>query len=122
MSNLACQLNRLKKVPKSDELGATIGEFPGMMEEVVDFIQEWLKNWTRTYQFIWDRFFTEFVVPDKYILVAAQKDKAIELRGKLDAFMENFNRDLLIEIRVEQGLASVPIFIVQFVWFVVPMP
>ena len=55
------------------------------------------------------------MVPDKYILVAAQKDKAIELRGKLDAFMENFNRDLLIEIRVEQGLASVPIFIVQFV-------
>jgi len=52
MGNLACQLNRLKKVPKSDELGATIGEFPGMMEEVVDFIQEWLKNWTRTYQFI----------------------------------------------------------------------
>jgi len=34
---LASQLNRLKQVPKSNELSATIIEFPGMMEEVVDF-------------------------------------------------------------------------------------
>jgi len=32
MSILAGQPNRLKKVPKSDALGAAIGEFPGMME------------------------------------------------------------------------------------------
>jgi len=38
MGILAGQLNRLKQVPKSGELGATINEFPGMMEEVVDFI------------------------------------------------------------------------------------
>jgi len=52
MSTLADQLDRLKQVPKSNELGTTINEFPGMMEEVVDFIQKWLKDWTRTYQFI----------------------------------------------------------------------
>jgi len=52
MSTLAGQLNRLKQVPKSDELGTTISEFPGMMKEVVDFIWKWLENWTRTYQFI----------------------------------------------------------------------
>jgi len=38
MGILAGQLNRLKQVPKSGELGATIIKFPGMMEEVVDFI------------------------------------------------------------------------------------
>ena len=120
MSTLAGQLNRLKQVPKSDELGTTISEFPGMMEEVVDFIWKWLENWTRTYQFIWDGSFAESVAPVKYILVAAQKGKAIELRDKLDAFADKFDRDLLIEIRVGQGLASVPIFIVQVVWLVVP--
>jgi len=38
MGILAGQLNRLKRVPKSNELGVTINEFLGMMEEVVDFI------------------------------------------------------------------------------------
>ena len=38
MGIIAGQLNRLKQVPKSNELGATIIEFPGMVEEVVDFI------------------------------------------------------------------------------------
>jgi len=52
MSTLAGQLRRLNQVPKSDELGTTINKFPGVMGEVVDFIQKWLKNWTRTYQFI----------------------------------------------------------------------
>ena len=55
------------------------------------------------------------MIPVNYILVAAQKDKAIELRDKLDDFAKIFDRDLLIEIRVEQGLVSVPIFIVQVV-------
>jgi len=49
---LAGQLDRLKKVPSSDELRQTINEFPGMMGEVMDFIQERLKNWTRTYEFM----------------------------------------------------------------------
>jgi len=45
MSTLAGQLNRLKQVPKSNvpksnELGTTISKFPGMMEEVMDFIQK----------------------------------------------------------------------------------
>ena len=38
MGILAGQLNRLEQVPKSNELDATIIEFPGMVEEVVDFI------------------------------------------------------------------------------------
>jgi len=38
MDILAGQLNRLKQVTKSNELGATIIESPGMVEEVVDFI------------------------------------------------------------------------------------
>ena len=73
MGILAGQLNRLKQVPKSNKLGATIIEFSRMMEEVVDFIQKWLKNWMRTYEFIWDGFFTESIVPVKYILVATQR-------------------------------------------------
>ena len=37
MGILAGQLNRLEQVPESNELGATIIEFPRMMEDVVDF-------------------------------------------------------------------------------------
>jgi len=47
---LAGQLDRLKKVPSSDELRQTLNEFPGMVGEVMDFIQEWLENWTRKYE------------------------------------------------------------------------
>jgi len=28
-----------------------MNEFPGMMGEVMDFIQGWLESWTRTYEF-----------------------------------------------------------------------
>jgi len=49
---LAGQLDRLKKVPSSGELRQTINEFPGMMGEAMDFIQEWLENWTRMYEFM----------------------------------------------------------------------
>ena len=49
---LAGQLDRLKKVPSSDGLRQTLNEFPGMVEEVVDFIQEWLEKWTRMYEFM----------------------------------------------------------------------
>ena len=59
------------------------------------------------------------MIPVNYILIATQKDKAIELQDKLDDFAKIFNWDLLIEIWVEQGLVSVPIFIVQVVWFMV---
>ena len=41
---LAGQLNRLKGVPTSDQLCCTIREFPVIMEEVVNFIQRWLKS------------------------------------------------------------------------------
>jgi len=49
---LTGQLNRLKKVPSSDELRQTLNEFQGMMGEVMDFIQEWLENWTHKYEFM----------------------------------------------------------------------
>jgi len=44
----------------------------------------------------------------KYILVAAQKDRANALRVKLDSFRDKFMSDLTIEIRVEQGLIFAP--------------
>ena len=120
MSSLAGQLNRLKKFVKSDELGAFISNFDGLMREVVDFIQKWLENWSCMCRLLWDESLTESVVPVKYILVAAQTDKAIELRGKIDDFTEIFITDVLSHIRAEQGLVSVPISIVQLVWFVIP--
>jgi len=49
---LASQLDRVKKVPNSKELCHIINEFPGMMEKVMDFIQDWLERWTRTYEFM----------------------------------------------------------------------
>jgi len=49
---LAGQLDKLEKVPSSDELRQTLNEFPGMVGEVMDFIQEWLEKWTRTYEFM----------------------------------------------------------------------
>jgi len=49
---LAGQLDRLKKVPSSDELRQTLDEFPGMVGEVMHFLQEWLEKWTRTYEFM----------------------------------------------------------------------
>jgi len=49
---LASQLDKLEKVPSSDELRQTLNEFPGMVGEVMDFIQEWLEKWTRTYEFM----------------------------------------------------------------------
>jgi len=56
MTMLANQLNRAKKVPNSEELCHTINEFLGIMEEVMDFIREWLENWTNTYEFNCDGF------------------------------------------------------------------
>jgi len=49
MRSLAGQLDKLKEVPKSDKLRATIDEFPGMMEEVVNFIEKWLESWSGVY-------------------------------------------------------------------------
>jgi len=46
MSILAGQLDRFKEAPESGKLHITINEFPGMMEEVVDFIEQWLKSWS----------------------------------------------------------------------------
>jgi len=48
------------------------------------------------------------LVAAKHILFVPHKDKAIELRKKLDTFAENFDRDVLIEIRAEQGLVFLP--------------
>ena len=49
MRTLAGQLVRLEEAPKSDGLRATIGEFSGMMKEVVDFIEKWLESWSGAY-------------------------------------------------------------------------
>jgi len=49
ISILAGQLDRLKYIPKSDELHLIIGKFPGLMEEVVNFIEQWLESWPGGY-------------------------------------------------------------------------
>ena len=43
----------------------------------------------------------------KYVFVDSQKERAIGLRDKLDAFKDKFDRDLLIEILAKQGLVFV---------------
>ena len=60
--------------------------------------------------------YSDSLVLVKHILVAAQKGKAIELRERLDVFAKNFDRALLIELRSEQGLVSIPILIVPLGW------
>jgi len=76
---LAGQLNRLKEVPQSDALHGTINEFPSMMEEVINFIQTWLKNWTGMCQFTRDIFFTECNVQSSTSLLLL-KTKQVDYR------------------------------------------
>ena len=52
--NLPSQLDRLKQVPKSKELCSTMNEFPGIMKEVVEFIDKWLESWSGAYSVMWD--------------------------------------------------------------------
>jgi len=49
ITRIASQMERFKEVPKSNELRATISELPGMIEEVIDFIEQWLKSWSGVY-------------------------------------------------------------------------
>jgi len=42
--------------------------------------------------------------PVKYIFVKSQKEKATELKDKIDAFKDKFDRHLFIEILAKQGL------------------
>ena len=46
--------------------------------------------------------------PVKYIFVKSQKEKATELKDKIDAFENKFDRHLLIEILAKQGLVFLP--------------
>jgi len=75
---LAGQLNRLKKVPQSDALRGTINEFPNMIEEVINFIQTWLENWTSIYQFARDIFFTECNVQSSTSLLLLKRMKQVD--------------------------------------------
>ena len=105
---LASHLERLKEVPKSTELRVTISEFPGMMKEVVDFIEKWLKSWSGTYYVVWKGLSTESLATAKHILILPHRDKAVDLWKKLNAFAGNFDWNLLIDIRAEQGMIFVP--------------
>jgi len=49
---LSGQLTRLKDVPVLDQMYGIIKEFPMIMEEVVNFIERWLKSWMCMYQSI----------------------------------------------------------------------
>jgi len=77
---LAGQLNRLKEVPQSDALRDTIKIFPSMMEEVMNFIQTWLENWTGMCQFAQDVFFTEFNVQSSTSLLSLKRTKRVDYR------------------------------------------
>jgi len=48
------------------------------------------------------------LAPVKYIFVDSQEEKATELKDKLDAFKDEFDRHLLIEILAKQGLVFAP--------------
>jgi len=43
-----------------------------------------------------------------YILVAARKERATELRDKLDNFIGSLMEELAIDMRVKQGLVFTP--------------
>jgi len=109
--NLPSQLDRLKDVPKSRELCGTINEFPGIMKEVVEFIDKWLESWSGACSVMWDGLTTKSLVAARYILVVPHKDEAIELRKKVDGFRERFTVELMVEMRIGQGLVSVTILV-----------
>jgi len=113
--NLPSQLDRLKQVPKSKELCSTINEFPGIMKEVVEFIDKWLESWSGAYSVMWNGLTIESLAVAKYILVIPHKDETIELRKKVDGFREKFTVELVVEMRVGQGLVSVTILIVSII-------
>ena len=113
MRILAGQLYKLRELPKTEKLRNTISEFPGMMEEVVEFIDKWLESWSGAYSVLWNGLVTESLVAAKYILVVPHKEKTIGLLKRLDAFAGNFDRDILLEIRAEQGMILCLIFAVQ---------
>ena len=76
---LAGQLDKLEEVPKSDGLRTTIGEFPGMMEEVVDFIEKWLESWSGVFSGM--RWIDDWVVGGSQTHPRLpHKDRAIELQ------------------------------------------
>jgi len=52
-------------------------------------------------------FSTDQLAPVKYVFVDSQKERAIRLLDKLDAFKDKFDRDLFIEILAQQGLVFV---------------
>jgi len=84
-----------------------------MMKEVMEFIEKWSESWSGAYSVLWNGLVTESLVAAKHILVVPHKDEAIGLLKKLDAFARNFDRDLLIEVRAEQGMILCLIFVVQ---------
>jgi len=48
IQTLASQLHRLQRIKSSGELRQTIDQFSSIMSEVMNFIRDWLENWTRT--------------------------------------------------------------------------
>ena len=85
------------------------------MKGMVDFIEKWLESWSGACSVVWEGLTTESLAAAKHILILPHKDKAIELRRNLDEFRKRFVVDLMVEVRIGQGLVSVPIFIVRLV-------
>ena len=79
-----------------------------MMEEVADFIDKCLESRSGVYSTAWDGVTAQSFIAAKYILVAPHNYQAIGLWKKLDTFAQNFDWDLFIVIRAEQGLIFMP--------------
>jgi len=79
------------QTPESAKLGELDNRWFCKHNELMGLIQGWFGPWTQRYESMWDGLATDPPTPTfKYILVAAQTDKATELRDKLDSFRVKF--------------------------------
>ena len=77
MMHLADQLDKLKDVPNSKEMHHTISEFPRMMEEVVDFIHNWLESWLGVYPSAGDVISTDLSVQPSMSLLSLRRTELL---------------------------------------------
>jgi len=82
MSHLADQLKKLEDVLNSEELRNTISRFPEMMEEVVDFIHNWLESWLGVYWSAWDEISAESSVQLSTFLLSLRRTELSSYRGR----------------------------------------
>jgi len=82
MTHLADQIDKLKDVPNSREMYHTISEFPGIMEEVVDFIHNWLKSWLGAYPPVGDVITTDPLVQPSTSLLSLRRTELLSYKRR----------------------------------------